>query len=107
MLRLSQEQCQSNGNMMILLILLLHTNYTLPANLGYPQTIFVCHNANLIGYDMQYTCTLIEDGDDLILPIPDEILQTLDIKEGDVLDWVDNKDGTFTIKKQGEMNGIV
>jgi bifunctional DNA-binding transcriptional regulator/antitoxin component of YhaV-PrlF toxin-antitoxin module len=56
---------------------------------------------------MQYTCTLIEDGDDLILPIPDEILQTLDIKEGDMLDWVDNKDGTFTIKKQGEMNGIV
>lgn len=56
---------------------------------------------------MEYTCTLIEDGDDLILPLPDPLLQSLDIKEGDMIEWIDNHDGTFTIKKHGEQNGIV
>lgn len=34
-----------------------------------------------------YTVTLDEDGDDLLLPIPDEVLQRLDWKEGDELEW--------------------
>jgi len=34
-----------------------------------------------------YIITLVEDGDDLILPLPDEILKNLDWNEGDDLEW--------------------
>ena len=34
-----------------------------------------------------YTVTLEEDGDDLIMPIPDQVLEQLDWKEGDELEW--------------------
>ena len=47
------------------------------------------------GWEVQ----LEEDGDDLILPLPQEVLDHLDIKEGDVLNWRDNGDGTFSLTK--------
>ena len=47
----------------------------------------------------KFTVKLIEDGDDLILPIPDEILKALDLEEGDVLKWKDNEDGTWSLTK--------
>ena len=50
------------------------------------------HNTN-------YTVTLEEDGDECILPLPDEILDELDWQEGDVLEWIVNDDNTITIKK--------
>ena len=50
------------------------------------------HNTN-------YTVTLEEDGDDCILPLPDELLDELDWQEGDILDWIVNDDNTITIKK--------
>ena len=34
-----------------------------------------------------YTVTLEEEGEDLIMPIPDQVLQQLDWKEGDELEW--------------------
>ena len=34
-----------------------------------------------------YTATLEGDGDDLIMHIPPEVLQQLDWKEGDELEW--------------------
>jgi hypothetical protein len=46
-----------------------------------------------------HTVKLIEDGEDLILPIPDEILKALDLEEGDVLKWKDNGDGTWSLTK--------
>ena len=46
-----------------------------------------------------YTVTLEEDGDDCILPLPDEILDDLDWNEGDVLEWIVNDDNTITIRK--------
>ena len=46
-----------------------------------------------------HTVTLVKDGDDLILPIPDEITEELELEIGDSLDFKDNKDGTFTMKK--------
>lgn len=46
-----------------------------------------------------HTVKLIEDGEDLILPIPDEILKELDLEEGDVLKWIDNADGSFALIK--------
>ena len=42
---------------------------------------------------------LEEDGDNIILPLPQEVLDHLDIKEGDVLNWEDNGDGTFSLTK--------
>ena len=46
-----------------------------------------------------YTVTLEEDGDECILPLPDELLDELDWQEGDVLEWIVNDDNTITIKK--------
>lgn len=47
-----------------------------------------------------WTVQLEEDGNDVILPLPQEVLDHLDVKEGDVLNWIDNEDGTFSIRKQ-------
>ena len=43
----------------------------------------------------------LEDGEDgeVTLPFPAEMLAELGWNEGDTLDWTDNKDGTFSIKK--------
>jgi hypothetical protein len=40
-----------------------------------------------------------EDGDQFIV-LPDEILQQLDLKEGDTMEWIDNKDGSWTLVKK-------
>ena len=42
---------------------------------------------------------LQEDGEDLILPFPDDILDKIGWKEGDSLEWIDNQDGSFTLRK--------
>jgi bifunctional DNA-binding transcriptional regulator/antitoxin component of YhaV-PrlF toxin-antitoxin module len=45
--------------------------------------------------------TLEEDPEtgDLIMPLTDEILESAGWKEGDNLEWIDNKDGTWTLRK--------
>jgi hypothetical protein len=40
-----------------------------------------------------------EDGDQFIV-LPDEILQQLNLKEGDTMEWIDNKDGSWTLVKK-------
>ena len=45
--------------------------------------------------------TLIVD-DDGIITFPDEIIEKLGWKEGDVLEWIDNKDGSFSLKKPSD-----
>lgn len=49
-----------------------------------------------------YTTTVYEFGpdNDLILKLPDEMIEELDWYEGDVLIWTDNKDGSFTIERK-------
>ena len=37
---------------------------------------------------------------DLILPFTDEILAEVGWKEGDVIEWIDNKDGSWTMRKK-------
>jgi len=58
-----------------------------------------------------YTITLEEDTEtgELVLPFTDEILNELGWKEGDVLEWVDNKDGSWSLvkKKQKKSNKVV
>ena len=44
-----------------------------------------------------------DDGSgDLILPFPDDLLETAGWKEGDVLEWIDNKNGSWTLRKKDE-----
>ena len=48
-----------------------------------------------------WTITLEEDPEtgDLILPLCDDILEGTGWKTGDTIDWIDNKDGSWTMKK--------
>lgn len=58
-----------------------------------------------------WTVTLEEDPEtgDLVLPFTPEILDELGWMEGDVLEWVDNKDGSWSLvkKKQKKKNKVV
>ena len=51
-----------------------------------------------------WTVTLEEDPDtgELILPFNEEILKEAGWKEGDVLEWIDNKNGSWSLVKQEE-----
>lgn len=41
----------------------------------------------------------VPDSDELLLPLPQELLDANGWKEGDTLEWVDNENGTWTLKK--------
>ena len=44
-----------------------------------------------------------EDGSgDLILPFPEDLLESAGWKEGDTLEWIDNKDGSWILKKKDD-----
>ena len=43
--------------------------------------------------------TLEQDGDELIFPIPDDVLEDLGWTEGDTVEWIDNGDGSVTVRK--------
>lgn len=49
-----------------------------------------------------WTVTLEEDGEDIILPFPADMLEQLGWKEGTTIYWIDNKDGTFTLTDKEE-----
>ena len=53
----------------------------------------------------KYTIVLEEDPEtgDLILPLTDEILAEVGWKIGDTLKWIDNKNGSWTIRKTNEV----
>ena len=38
--------------------------------------------------------------DEGVLTFPDELMDALDWHAGDTLEWIDNKDGSFSLKKQ-------
>jgi len=51
---------------------------------------------------LYFTCKLIEDPEDpdqLLLDLGKELCNQLGWQVGDELQWIDNKDGTWTIKK--------
>ena len=48
---------------------------------------------------MKTTLTVSNDG---ILTFPDDVLEEFGWKEGDVLEWIDNKDGSFSLVKNNE-----
>ena len=47
-----------------------------------------------------WTVEIEWDGEDAILPLPQEVIDHLDAKEGDVLQWIDNGDGTWSLTKR-------
>ena len=49
----------------------------------------------------QWEITVEEDPEtgELILPLPKELLELQNWKEGDELEWTENNDGTWTISK--------
>ena len=52
--------------------------------------------------DKSWTVTLEEDPEtgDLILPFTEEILKEVGWQEGDVLEWIDNKNGSWSLVKK-------
>jgi len=68
-------------------------------NAGLPVKNMQENTSNDTNRSINYTVTLEEDGDECILPLPDEILDKLDWQEGDILEWVVNDDNTITIHK--------
>ena len=46
------------------------------------------------------TVIIEEDGDDLVLPLPDELLTELGWTTGDTLEWLDQSDGTWSLRKK-------
>ena len=48
---------------------------------------------------MKTTLTIDDDG---VLTFPDEFLEELGWKEGDMLQWIDNNDGSFSLVKPDE-----
>jgi hypothetical protein len=40
-----------------------------------------------------------DNPDDYIIQLPDELLNNLGWVEGDLLQWIDNNDGSFTLTK--------
>jgi hypothetical protein len=50
-----------------------------------------------------WTITLEEADDgtgDLVLPLTDEIMESAGWQVGDTLEWIDNKNGTWSIKRK-------
>ena len=56
---------------------------------------------NISPINNSWTVTIEEDPEtgDLILPLPQDLLNMQGWVEGDTLEWVDNKDGTWCIQK--------
>ncbi len=52
--------------------------------------------------DKTWTVTLEEDPatGELVLPFTNEMLEAVGWTEGDVIEWLDNKDGSWSLVKQ-------
>ena len=48
-----------------------------------------------------FICPIVEDSDgQLCLEFPDELMEALDLKIGDVLQWIPGPDKTYQLKKK-------
>ena len=52
----------------------------------------------------KWTIIVEEDPEtgELLLPFSDELLEQVGWKIGDTIEWIDNKDGTWTMRKKDE-----
>ena len=53
---------------------------------------------------MEWTTVVDDEG---VLTFPPDMIEKLGWKEGDTLEWINNADGTYTLKKLEETNGTV
>jgi bifunctional DNA-binding transcriptional regulator/antitoxin component of YhaV-PrlF toxin-antitoxin module len=53
----------------------------------------------------KWTIVVEEDKEtgELLLPFSDELLEQVGWKIGDTIEWIDNKDGTWTMRKKDEI----
>jgi hypothetical protein len=49
---------------------------------------------------LRWTVTVCADGDELILPLPDDMLVAVGWGPGDVLEWIKNNDESWTLRKK-------
>ena len=54
------------------------------------------YDRNDLSRENPFTLTVDDDG---ILNLPDDVMEDLGWKEGDELEWIDNSDGSFSLKK--------
>lgn len=47
-----------------------------------------------------WTVIVEQDGEDLVLPLPQDMLDQVGWKSGDTLEWHDQKDGTWQLQKK-------
>lgn len=54
----------------------------------------------------KWTIIVEEDKEtgELLLPFSDELLEQVGWKIGDTIEWIDNKDGTWTMRKKNEIS---
>lgn len=50
----------------------------------------------------KWVVKLEQDGEDLILPFPADMLEQLGWNEGTTIYWIDNKNGTYTLTDKEE-----
>lgn len=53
----------------------------------------------------RWTVTVEYDNEsgDYVLPLTDEMLKSVDWKVGDTLEWIDNHDGSWTLRKRDRL----
>jgi len=66
---------------------------------GLPAKTMQESTLNAIIQSTNYTVTLEQDGDDLFLPIPEELLKELQWNTGDVIEWDVSLDNTITLRR--------
>jgi len=49
---------------------------------------------------LRWTVTVLADGDELVLPLPEDMLKEVGWKTGDVLQWVKRDDESWMLKKK-------
>ena len=49
---------------------------------------------------LRWAVTVLEDGEDLILPLPEDMLEQVGWKTGDVLQWVKKDEETWMLQKK-------
>ena len=49
---------------------------------------------------LRWTVTVLADGDELVLPLPDDMLKQVGWKTGDVLQWIKRDDESWVLQKK-------
>ena len=57
------------------------------------------NTSNDTNLNTNYTVTVEGNEEECFLPLPEDLLDSLDWHDGDVLEWIINEDNTITIRK--------